>query len=202
MSYLDNGYNEWLTRLPPPGYSPTPNVASAQRAYDQTMLKNPSNPANPNLELGPDETNFALNGIQGEKITSVIDGDLIGQGIRANNVTVGEMSFDRAKGGTLTLGGKDNENGVLALQDEEGNEKVSMNKEGIIAKDKEGETTFKVNAATGEAFFKGEIQPGSIVTGQVNVGNSRIIIDGEKRTIVVNDGVNDRVLIGYLEGKF
>lgn len=35
-----------------------------------------------------------------------------------------------------------------------------------------------------------------------NIGSANIKIDGEENNIVVNDGTNDRVLIGYLAGKF
>jgi len=36
----------------------------------------------------------------------------------------------------------------------------------------------------------------------VYVGNNNVILDGVNKRIIVNDGTNDRVLIGYLAGKF
>ncbi len=79
---------------------------------------------------------------------------------------------------------------------------IRISPNGIIARDLSGNTTFGLDGDTGNAVFKGQIQSGSLVTGEVVVGNNRIIIDGENQTIIVNDGVNDRVLIGYLPGKF
>ena len=35
-----------------------------------------------------------------------------------------------------------------------------------------------------------------------NIGNANVKIDGEETRIIINDGTNDRVLIGKLVGKF
>jgi len=35
-----------------------------------------------------------------------------------------------------------------------------------------------------------------------NVGNGNVKIDGGNKRILINDGTNDRILIGYLAGKF
>ncbi|MDH4127306.1 MAG: hypothetical protein OEV44_01030 [Spirochaetota bacterium] len=40
------------------------------------------------------------------------------------------------------------------------------------------------------------------VKKQIIVGDNNVKIDGAGRNILVNDGTNDRILIGYLEGKF
>lgn len=40
------------------------------------------------------------------------------------------------------------------------------------------------------------------ITVAVEVGNGNVGIDGGNKRILVNDGDNDRVLIGYLSGKF
>jgi hypothetical protein len=49
---------------------------------------------------------------------------LDGNGINASMITTGAMSFDRARGGTLTLGGEGNVNGVLILQENYFNEET------------------------------------------------------------------------------
>ena len=37
---------------------------------------------------------------------------------------------------------------------------------------------------------------------KIQVGGSNVIIDGANRRITINDGANDRVLIGFQEGGF
>lgn len=39
-------------------------------------------------------------------------------------------------------------------------------------------------------------------TGIITVGDSKVKIDGPNKRIIVNDGTNDRVLIGYYPGRF
>ena len=41
-----------------------------------------------------------------------------------------------------------------------------------------------------------------ILSAVTQIGDESIFIDGEERRIIVNDGTNDRVLIGKLAGKF
>jgi len=82
------------------------------------------------------------------------------------------------------------ENGVS------GDMRLSPN--GIVGRNKDGDTTFGLDATTGDATFKGEIKSGSLVTGLVVVGDNALVLDGASRTIIVNDGNNDRVLIGNL----
>jgi len=36
----------------------------------------------------------------------------------------------------------------------------------------------------------------------IKVGGSNVQIDGENKRIIINDGTNDRVLMGFLENKF
>ena len=42
----------------------------------------------------------------------------------------------------------------------------------------------------------------STATGTVNVGNANVKIDGDNTRIIINDGTNDRILIGYQSGGF
>lgn len=76
---------------------------------------------------------------------------------------------------------------------------------GMTARNKSGITTLAVDGDTGDAVFKGEVQAGSLITGEVVVGNNRVIIDVDdagEPTIIVNDGTNDRVIIGFQSGGF
>ena len=79
---------------------------------------------------------------------------------------------------------------------------VRITPNGITARDKAGVTTMSLDGTTGDAIFKGKIQSGAVFTGAVNVGNNNVIIDGDKKQIIVNDGANDRILIGFQEGGF
>ena len=73
---------------------------------------------------------------------------------------------------------------------------------GITARDIAGVTTFAIDGTTGDGVFKGEIRAGSLISGQVIVGDNAVIINGEDRTIIVNDETNDIVLIGKQVGGF
>jgi hypothetical protein len=44
---------------------------------------------------------------------------------------IGDISWDKGQGGTLTLGGADNTNGILSIKDSSGDEKIIMDNEGI-----------------------------------------------------------------------
>lgn len=79
---------------------------------------------------------------------------------------------------------------------------VRLTPNGLTARDLAGITTFALDATTGDAIFKGTVQAGTLIGGEVIVGNNRIIIDGENKKIIINDGSNDRVLIGYDPGGF
>lgn len=57
-----------------------------------------------------------------------------GKGINADTVTAGTMKADRIKGGTLTLGGNGNVNGVLTMKDASNNTIGEWNKDGINIK--------------------------------------------------------------------
>jgi len=76
---------------------------------------------------------------------------------------------------------------------------------GLTARDIAGLTTFTVDGTTGDAVFKGKIQSGSLITGEVAVGNNRLILTVDSNNqpqIFLNDGSNDRVLIGFQSGGF
>lgn len=106
MAYTDIGFNEFLTR--------------------QTQE---------DLQLSPLQTQSLTSNFAGENIGSEVEGQFIGKGVNASNITTGNLSFDLAKGGTLKLGGADNVNGIFSLRDDSDIEKILMDKEGISIKD-------------------------------------------------------------------
>lgn len=82
---------------------------------------------------------------------------------------------------------------------------VRITPNGLTARDIAGLTTFVLDALTGDAFFRGTIQSGSLITGEVIVGNNRLIITVDSTgqpQIILNDGTNDRLLIGFQLGGF
>lgn len=79
---------------------------------------------------------------------------------------------------------------------------IRISPAGIVARNTVGDDTFVLDGETGDAFFAGEIRSGSVVTGEVIVGDNRIIIDGANRRIIINDGTTDRVLIGFQKNGF
>ena len=40
------------------------------------------------------------------------------------------------------------------------------------------------------------------LTGDIQVGTGNVKIDGANKRIIINDGTNDRILIGYQSGGF
>ena len=79
---------------------------------------------------------------------------------------------------------------------------IDITPNGISAKDTTGLLSFVLDALTGGAVFRGTIQSGALIAGEVIVGNNRVIIDGENERIIINDGTNDRILIGRDDGGF
>lgn len=59
-----------------------------------------------------------------------IDGNLV-----ADFITTGTMYADRISGGTLTMGGKDNKNGVIQIKDSSGTVRITLDVDGINVND-------------------------------------------------------------------
>jgi len=73
---------------------------------------------------------------------------------------------------------------------------ISISPDGITGINESGTTTFSIDGTTGDATFLGTIQASSVIAGAVNVGNNSLILDGANKRIIVNDGDDDRVVIG------
>lgn len=92
--------------------------------------------------LGYSDTGYE--GTFGTAIT--MDGSIV-----ADRVTTGTMHADRIHGGTLTLGGYDNVNGVFKLVDGEGNVMITMTHEGIDMKSADRDGYF-LNLKDGQLY--------------------------------------------------
>lgn len=80
---------------------------------------------------------------------------------------------------------------------------VRVSPTGIIGRNILGETTFTLDAQTGDATFKGTIAAGSLIAGRTDVGEGgNVFINGDPPRIIVSDGVNDRGLFGKDVGGF
>ena len=82
---------------------------------------------------------------------------------------------------------------------------IRLTPNGITARDSAGITTFSLLGSDGSAVFKGEIRSGSLITGEVIVGNNNLIFTVDENgqpQILLNDGSNDRVLLGYQQDGF
>lgn len=81
---------------------------------------------------------------------------------------------------------------------------ISLTPNGIVAKNKNGETTLTIDGSTGDATFKGTIAANSLIAGRTDIGTTggNVYIDGNNNRIIISDGTNDRILIGYQSSGF
>lgn len=97
---------------------------------------------------------------------------------------LGEFTFGQV--GSIAIGTY--ENGVS------GDIRITPN--GLVARDINGVETISLDGATGSAVFRGTIQAGAVIAGAVVVGDSTITLDGVNKRIVINDGTDNRIVIG------
>lgn len=74
---------------------------------------------------------------------------------------------------------------------------IRISPNGITARDTAGETTFNLDGLTGDATFKGTIQAGAVVAGDVVVGNNTWVISGDDtnpRIILYNSSIPSIVI--------
>ena len=108
-----------------------------------------------------------------------------GQGFFADFIVAGTMLADRIKGGTLTLGGSNNVNGIAKVLDANGNEVVRLDKDGVYAWGKYVSDARSINRRV-------TIENGMITfSDKKEAGNIRLMyVNGD-------DGSNSRLLITY-----
>ena len=111
--------------------------------------------------------------------TSTIARTVIADSLNTQNNRInGEFEF--GKSGAIKIGDK-----------EKGEGEVKISPNGITAFNKNGENTFTLDGTTGDATFKGTLAAGAIIA------NNRVYITD--KGIIVNDGTNDRIIIGSWE---
>lgn len=109
--------------------------------------------------------------------TQVIAREVISSSLNSQSKRIlGEFTFNES--GAIAIGKY--ENGVTG--------DVRISPGGIVARNKSGITTFSLDAETGDATFLGTLAAGAIIA------NNRVFIT--ENGIIVNDGTNDRIIIG------
>lgn len=98
-----------------------------------------------------------------------------GRGFIADFIVAGTMLADRIKGGTLTLGGDNNTNGIAKVLDAKGNEIVRLDKDGVYAWGKyisDGKTMNKrVTLEEGTLMFSDKAVSNNINVSYANYPN-------------------------------
>lgn len=126
--------------------------------------------------------------------TRKIATELIGQALNTRSKKI-LQEFELTQSGGFKIGNfKEGVSGEIAITPN-----------GIITKDKAGLVTIAFYGEDGSGVFKGTVQAGTLISGEVQVGNNRLILtvlDNGQPQILLNDGDNDRVLIGYDDGGF
>lgn len=143
------------------------------------------------LRINENGLGFSTTGVNGPYTNAwTIDGQLV-----ADFVTAGTMTADRIRGGTLELGGLDNEDGVLIINDAAGNEIGRWDKDGITAQKGEFGAWFVnsdgkglyTEAIDGTDRYVTYLQPYKSGTG-VNTWCIAQMVNGNGRFYVKADG--------------
>ena len=113
--------------------------------------------------------------------------DLIGSALNTKSRKI-LAKFEFTKSGSIQVG--EYEHGVSG--------DIRISPSGITTRNLSGNTTFALDGDTGDAVFAGTIQTGTLIAGTAVIGDNGLILDGEGRRIIVNDGSNDRIVIGNL----
>lgn len=73
---------------------------------------------------------------------------------------------------------------------------IRITQGGIVARNLLGDTTISIDGDTGDAFFAGTLQAGTLISGAVAVGNGDIIIDGATKRMIFYNGLLPSIVIG------
>ena len=142
---------------------------------------------NNKIEISPNEIperQFPAQTIANEVISSSFDSQ--------SRKIMGDYEFSQK--GSLQIG--------KFVEGESGDIRISPS--GILGRDIDGETTFTIDATTGDATFRGTIAANSLIAGRTDIGEAggNVYIDGDEARIIISDGTNDRILLGKQTGGF
>jgi hypothetical protein len=167
-----------------------------EKVYTQEVIQETEFPGE--TQLVDTTSSGSSSGVYSQKVTSEktfptrkIATELIGSALNTKSRKIlGKFEF--TKSGAIQVG--DYQDAISG--------DIRISPDGIVARNKSGIETVAIDGDTGDAVFRGVLQSGTLVSGLVVVGDNRIIIDGESKQIIVNDGEFDRVLIGYQKDGF
>jgi len=108
------------------------------------------------------------------------------------------------------IGGQDYLDRVAGMQVGEGTKVMRMDQSGMwlgaatfaaapFSVDMQGNVT--ATSATFSAYLS-KAGTSQSLTGDFNLNDGNVKVDGANKRFLINDGTNDRVLLGYLSGKF
>ena len=166
--------------------------------FNENLVRNDIHAQQPQ-ELGGLQFEKFAQDISGEKIGTQIAGNLVGQGISASNITTGTMSFDRAQGGSLILGGENNQNGTFTLRDADNIDRITMDKDGMIIdkgsmtiKNAKGQTIIDANGLRSTTNFSN----GIITDSNLFSTTSTTYVDVTNMTLTFILSRGSNVLVG------
>lgn len=95
------------------------------------------------------------------------------------------ISFDWASGGSLTLGGMNDKEGVLVLKDSSGNDIVTMNKAGLVVKNGEVPASIITGKLTAD-----HVRGGLFELGGTNGVNGKLMLRNSSNAVVLDMNEN------------
>ncbi|SMC19288.1 phage minor structural protein, N-terminal region [Clostridium acidisoli DSM 12555] len=115
--------------------------------------------------------------------------------INGNNITTGTLSASKISGGTLTLGGSSNTNGLLQVYNASSTKVVQLDQTGITItvqndstgfniKNNAGTSLLSINGGSGEATYAGlwTVNNGVAATGETTINNGTVYISSTALT--------------------
>ena len=145
--------------------------------------------------------------------TFALDGDT-GDATFAGTIMAGSVISGSLVTGSILI----SDDGIIQIGSYEAGVSgdIRLISSGVISRNASGDTTFSIDGVTGDVIFKGTIQAGSVISTTIsasnisagtlgvvaNIGDTSIKLDGPNRRIIINDGSNDRILVGKLTGAF
>lgn len=171
------------------------------------------------IRLNKNGIGFSTSGYNGVyKNAWTIDGNLL-----ADFITSGTMYADRIKGGTLTLGGASNQNGVFKILDGSGKEIGLWNKDGL--QQVAGSSSIKISPTIGGIILDGNVNwdTGAVTNSRVRIDydivkifedksegdnntsyleSGGLVVQGESSDYIANYGVDCVAVNAFFEGDF
>lgn len=118
------------------------------------------------------------------------------------NAKIKDLTWDKARGGTATLGGLNNVDGILSINDSSGVEKVVLDKDGILVKD--GKITIKngddVSIIDQYGIISNNVFPVSSISGSPysTIDSSTYVTVGIPISFTLTRSINALVILSMI----